>query len=66
MCVSIPSKIVILSLCNLTIHTFLLFQILTTLVSGLSIPVTCKIRILPDVSISVFIRLFLIYLYHLH
>ena len=32
------------------VHNFFFFQILTTLVQGLSIPVTCKIRLLPDVS----------------
>lgn len=31
-------------------YTDCLFQILTTLVNGLSVPVTCKVRILPEVN----------------
>ena len=36
----------------LIMHVVCLLQILTTLVEGLSIPVTCKIRVLHEVSFS--------------
>ena len=38
---------------DLMVNVFYLDQILTALVSELTVPVTCKIRVLPDVSFRV-------------